>query len=40
MHPRLWGPLDSSVDAGCGKMTELKVRIETDEWIYEECVEA
>lgn len=24
----------------CGKMSELKIRIETDEWTYEEYIEA
>jgi len=31
--PACWG-------AGCGMMSELKIRIETDEWIFEEFVEA
>jgi hypothetical protein len=34
-----WGP-PACWEAGCGMMSELKIRIETDEWIFEEFVEA
>jgi hypothetical protein len=38
----LWGPVicGSQGRVECGKMSELKIRIETDEWTYEEYIEA
>jgi len=39
---RLWGPVISGLQGRveCGNMSELKIRIETDEWTYEEYIEA
>ena len=36
------GPVISGLQGRveCGKMSELKIRIETDEWTYEEYIEA
>ena len=34
------GDLQHAGEVGCGTMGELKIRIETDEWIFEEYVEA
>jgi hypothetical protein len=34
------GTFQFTGEVGCGIMSELKIRIETDEWIFEEFVEA
>jgi hypothetical protein len=35
-----WGALHTVTEQSVEHMSELKLRIETDEWVYEEYVEA